>query len=39
MRGGSVDIDVPEWDEAAHDRLLDLGFLGMAVGESRSKVQ
>lgn len=35
MRGGSVDIDVPERDEAAHDRLLDLVFLGMVVRASR----
>lgn len=35
MRGGSVDVDVPERDEAAHDRLLDLGVLRMVVGASR----
>ena len=31
MRGGSVDIDVPERDEAAHDWLLDLVFLEMVL--------
>ena len=31
MRGGSVDIDVPERDEVAHDRLLNLVPLGMGV--------
>ena len=35
MRGRSMDIDIPEWDEAAHGRLLDLGFLGMRAGVNR----
>ena len=30
-----MDIDIPERDEAAHGRLLDLGFLGMIAGVSR----
>ena len=35
MRGGSMDIDIPERDEAAHDRLLNLGFIGMVARVSR----
>ena len=29
-----MDIDIPERDEAAHGRLLSLGFLGRIVGVS-----
>ena len=36
MRGGSVDIDVPERDEAAHGRRLDLAFLEMVVRATRT---
>ena len=35
MRGGSMDIDIPEGEEAAHGRLLDSGFLGMRAGVNR----
>ena len=30
-----MDIDIPKRDEAAHVRLLDLGFLGMIAGVNR----
>ena len=30
-----MDIDVPKGDEAAHRRLLNLGFLGMRAGVNR----
>ena len=36
MRGGSMDIDIPEGKEAAHGGLLGLGFLGMRAGVIRN---
>ena len=36
MGGGSVDIDVPERDEAAHGWRLDLAFLEMVVRAIRT---
>ena len=30
-----MDVDIPERDEVAHGRLLDLGFLGKRAGVNR----